>query len=84
MDEEGGGVSISQLKPPKDRPKKKKRKEKEKREGDDDDGMWVEKPASEAVKDLLLTQPLSEPLSTADESTLAGPAKGRKRAVDFM
>jgi G patch domain-containing protein 1 len=83
MDEEGGGESISEPKPPKDRPKKKKRKEKEKH-GDDDDGMWVEKPTSEAVKDLLLPQPTSEPLSTMDDSASAGPVKGRKRAIDFM
>lgn len=84
MDEEGGGVSISQPKPPKDKPKKKKRKEKEKGEDDDNDGMWVEKPASEAVKDLLLLPPTSEPLSTTDESASAGPGRGRKRAIDFM
>jgi G patch domain-containing protein 1 len=86
MDEEGGGVSISQPKPPKDRPKKKKRKEKEKRrdDDDDDDGMWVEKPAAEAVKDLLLPPPTPEPPSATNNSISTGLAKSRKRAIDFM
>ena len=90
MDEEGGGVSISQPKPPKDRLKKKRRKEKEEKEreaGDEDelDGMWVEKPASEAVKDLLLPPPNTEPLlPTTEDYSSTGPTKGRKRAIDFM
>jgi G patch domain-containing protein 1 len=81
MEEEGGELII-QSKPPKDRPKKK-RKEKEKREADDNEGMWVEKPAPDAVKDLLLPRS-TELLSTTDESATAGPAKTRKRAIDFM
>ena len=85
MDEEGGGVSISQPKPPKDRPKKKKRKEKEIRRDGDDEGMWVEKPAAEAVKDLLLRpQPTPELPPTTDDPVLNGPARSRKRAIDFM
>jgi G patch domain-containing protein 1 len=80
MDEEGGGVSIS--KPPKDRPKKKKRKDKQKHGDEGEDGMWVEKPTSEAVKDLLLPKLTSDQISAMDES--AGPVKGRKRAIDFM
>jgi G patch domain-containing protein 1 len=82
---EEGGESIAQLKPPRDRPKKKKRKEKEKekREDSDDEGMWVEKPAPDAVKDLLLPRP-TELLATTDEPGATGSGKTRKRAIDFM
>ena len=84
MDEEGGGVSISQPKPTKDKPKKKRRKEKEILRDDEDEGMWVEKPAADAVKDLLLPRPTSELPLTADDSVSTGTARGRKRAIDFM
>ncbi|KAH0583048.1 hypothetical protein H2248_010933 [Termitomyces sp. 'cryptogamus'] len=81
LDEEGGDEMMP--KPPKDRPKKKKqRKEKDMRE-DEDEGMWVEKPAAEAVKDLVAP---SVPRHVDAENTPdpGGLLRGRKRAVDFL
>lgn len=64
--------------------KKKKRKEK-KGDGDDDDSMWVEKPAAAVVQNLVLEEltPLAHPSEVSLEG-VAGPPRGRKRAVDFM
>jgi len=84
MDEDGGGQPQSLPKPTKDRPKKKR---KERQDKDEDEEMWVEKPAPDVVKDLLLAQPL-EPPSTGEvvsnTDNHGGPPKGRKRAIDFM
>lgn len=85
MDEEGSMEPSP--KPPKDRPKKKKRKDRD--NGDDDDAMWVEKPAPDAVKDLLHAHPPSDtstntPMIESDDEVATGPPRGRKRAVDFL
>lgn len=77
--EEDGGEEA----PSKDPPRKKKRK-KEKREEEDNDEMWVEKPAPEIVKDIEMQPPPSEPPEGGTNPTVASPARGRKRAVDFM
>lgn len=83
--------TIVPQKPPKDKDRpKKKRKEKEKREDEDQDeseGMWVEKPAPEVVKELHVP-PLSSsvpslPPSDGNTSQEHAP-RGRKRAIDFM
>ena len=64
--------------------KKKKRKDK-KGEEDDDDSMWVEKPAPEAVQNFVLDDSTpSAPPPEASLEGIAGPPRGRKRAVDFM
>lgn len=89
MDE--SGPAIVPQKPPKDkdRPKKKKRKEKEKREDEnEDEGMWVEKPAPEVVKELQVP-PLSSsvpslPPSDGNNTSQEHVPRGRKRAIDFM
>jgi G patch domain-containing protein 1 len=85
MDEEGGMEPSPR--PAKGRPKKKKRRDRD--NGDDDDAMWVEKPASDAVKSLPISHPPPQPSTTASvavaqEVDITGPLRGRKRAVDFM
>ncbi|KAG6816148.1 hypothetical protein H0H87_008325 [Tephrocybe sp. NHM501043] len=76
MDEDGAeelGPRLSR-----DRPKKKKPRKDEQKE-DVDEGMWVEKPAPAAVKDLAWPPPQG---SESDNNS--GLPKGRKRAVDFL
>ncbi|KAG6829060.1 hypothetical protein H0H92_005834 [Tricholoma furcatifolium] len=80
MDEEGG--DEPEPKPSKDRPKKKKQR-KEKGEEIDDEGMWVEKPAADAVKNLVLQPPPRYP-KPENHPDSGGPPRGRKRAVDFL
>ncbi|RDB18586.1 G patch domain-containing protein 1 [Hypsizygus marmoreus] len=77
MDEEGGEETVLP------KPKKKKRKDQDNRRDDDDDGMWVEKPAPEAVNVLMFAPPPSS-AESAESTAGGGPPKGRKRAVDFM
>ncbi|KAG6908902.1 hypothetical protein DXG01_002880 [Tephrocybe rancida] len=79
MDEEGGDEPLP--KPSKDRPKKKKQR-KERRDDDDDEGMWVEKPAPQAVKDLASLPPPQH--AESENKPDNEPPRGRKRAVDFM
>ncbi|KAG6839878.1 hypothetical protein C0991_010860 [Blastosporella zonata] len=79
MDEEGGDEPA--LKSSKDRPKKKKPR-KDKQDEDEDEGMWVEKPAPDAVKDLVLPPPPHT--ESNNRSDPNGPPRGRKRAVDFL
>lgn len=83
LDEEGGDEIMP--KPPKDRPKKKKqKKEKATREGDgEDDGMWVEKPAADAVKGLVVPS-LPRQVDSENDTDAGGLPRGRKRAVDFL
>ncbi|KAJ7272738.1 hypothetical protein B0H12DRAFT_1091797 [Mycena haematopus] len=75
-DEEDGPLQISV----KDRPKKKRRKDKQ---PDDEDGMWVEKPAPDIVKDLAVPTS-SQPLVLEPPASEPQAPKGRKRAIDFM
>ncbi|KAF5373290.1 hypothetical protein D9615_007371 [Tricholomella constricta] len=82
MDEEGGEELAPKLS--KDRPKKKKQRKEKRGAGDDDDGMWVEKPAAEAVKDLVLPPPPPQLLEDENVADPGGPPRGRKRAVDFL
>lgn len=86
LDEDGGELlSVPRQKPKEKSKKKKKRKEKE--VVDDDEAMWVEKPPPEVVKELAVERP-PEPSHTSANSdskdVVAGPPKGRKRAIDFM
>ncbi|KAI0690482.1 hypothetical protein BC835DRAFT_1435011 [Cytidiella melzeri] len=92
-DEEGGGLglqlSVKAIKR-KDREKvkdgeRKKKKRKEAKNEEDDDSMWVEKPAPDAVRNIDLAAVPPEP-TTRDDALqgVAGPLRGRKRAVDFM
>ena len=91
MDESGPAIVPQKPLKDKDRPKKKKRKDKEKRENeneDEDEGMWVEKPASEVVKELHVP-PLSSsvpslPPSDGNNTSQEHAPRGRKRAIDFM
>ena len=65
---------------------RKKKKRKEKQNEEDDDSMWVEAPAPEAVQHLEV-KPLpshDSPKEESASSAVAGPPRGRKRAVDFM
>ncbi|KAG7445117.1 DUF1604-domain-containing protein [Guyanagaster necrorhizus] len=68
-------------------PVKKKRKDKDKKgrakAKDDDDAMWVEKPAPEVVKDMEFYPPQDDDSTMAIDGSYA-PARGRKRAIDFM
>ncbi|KAG6902569.1 hypothetical protein C0995_014958 [Termitomyces sp. Mi166 len=82
LDEEGGDEMMP--KPPKDRPKKKRqKKEKGTRGEDEDEGMWVEKPAADAVKDLVVPPP-SRHSDTENDPDPGELLRGRKRAVDFL
>ncbi|KAI6130192.1 hypothetical protein EV401DRAFT_618186 [Pisolithus croceorrhizus] len=82
LDEEGReSLSLSGLRHKsdrdRDRPKKKK-----KREGEKEEATWVEKPPPDIVKDLR-----SDPSLDSDAMNSpydVGPARGRKRAIDFM
>ncbi|TDL23705.1 hypothetical protein BD410DRAFT_746466 [Rickenella mellea] len=73
--EEDGGEAVQ--------PKKKKQKQ---HHGEDDDGLWVEKPPPEIVKKLdpNVHLPTEQVMETDVDEKLAGPQRGRKRAVDFM
>lgn len=91
------GDDQLEIKPSKDRPKKKRRKtdsEKEEKKRvkekleEYDDAMWVEKTVTPTVLDVPpVVVPLAVP-SGAGEAVapeeVAGPPRGRKRAVDFM
>ncbi|GLB41621.1 putative protein of unknown function (DUF1604) [Lyophyllum shimeji] len=81
MDEEGG--DELEPRPSKDRPKKKKQRKEKREEADDEDGMWVEKPAPDVVKDLTLPPP-PQPMEVENVPDSGPPNKGRKRAVDFL
>lgn len=98
-EEEGGlQVNVAALKSEKrkkdkdkdrDEERKKKRLKKEEKRAkveDDDDSMWVEKPAPEVVQNIDLNKNTDQPEHPPDFGSdgVAGPAKGRKRAVDFM
>ncbi|KAK0466836.1 uncharacterized protein EV420DRAFT_1617123 [Desarmillaria tabescens] len=81
MEEDMGGADV----PPPAR--KKKRKDKDKKERvkgeDDDDAMWVEKPPPEVVKVMEYHPPKDDDSNVAVDSSYV-PARGRKRAIDFM
>ncbi|KAG6850675.1 hypothetical protein H0H93_010403 [Arthromyces matolae] len=85
LDEEGGeGLEV---KPAKDRPPKKKKQKKERNargEEDEDEGMWVEKPAADAVKNLVVPLPPSTVHEDTENVPEPAPTRGRKRAVDFL
>lgn len=78
MDEEGG--EPVEIKEP--RKKKEKRKEKQHKEDEDDDAMWVEKPPPDMVNDVQMK--VVEVNDDDQQGVAAGPARGRKRAIDFM
>lgn len=83
LDEEGGGSSVWAASQHKDKERDRDRpRKKRKKQGEDKAEMWVEKPLPEVVRGL----PADLPLDTATENTGVdfGPARGRKRAVDFM
>ncbi|KII86063.1 hypothetical protein PLICRDRAFT_56526 [Plicaturopsis crispa FD-325 SS-3] len=79
MDEDQGEEPVRSKDKDRERPKKKMRKEKD--GGDDDDGMWVEKPPPEVVKNIS-----APPLHLHGDPAMDSgpPTKGRKRAIDFM
>jgi G patch domain-containing protein 1 len=85
LDEDGSAPSITPKKKDKDRPKKKKKKDRPRAQQaeDEDDGMWIEKPPPDVVKDL--SAPLQDKVEVFDQmESLVGPPRGRKRAIDFM
>jgi G patch domain-containing protein 1 len=86
-DEDGLQIDVSSAKrKDKDRDgerKKKKRREK-KEAAEDDDSMWMEKPAPEGVQNMVLDDVPSAPSPEANPEGVAGPPRGRKRAIDFM
>ncbi|KAG5644860.1 hypothetical protein DXG03_007501 [Asterophora parasitica] len=84
MDEEGADEVSPVPKPTKDRPKKKKKQRKEEGGGEDEDGMWVEKPAAEAVRNLVLAPPPQMPREGENGASSGELSRGRKRAVDFL
>jgi G patch domain-containing protein 1 len=87
--EEDGGLQVTvKAEKRKDRDKdkggdRKKKKRKEVKAEEDDDSMWVERPAPEVVRNINLG---TLPLESAQDGVqdVAGPPRGRKRAVDFM
>ncbi|KAI0343331.1 hypothetical protein BDW22DRAFT_1407187 [Trametopsis cervina] len=91
--EEDGGLQLN-VKPQKRKDgeklkdkdgERKKKKRKETKAEEEDDGMWVEKPAPEAVQNITFTtQTSSETPQDGISEGIAGPPRGRKRAVDFM
>lgn len=92
--EEDGGlqVNVAALKAEKrkkdrdkddDRKKKKHRKDTT-RDEEDDDSMWMEKPAPEAVQNIDLNAIAIDTSQDTVVDAVAGPPRGRKRAVDFM
>ena len=88
--EEDGGLQVTvKAEKRKDREKdkggerKKKKRKEVKAEEDDDDSMWVEKPAPEVVQNIDVSALPPEP-SQDGVQDIAGPPRGRKRAVDFM
>lgn len=96
VDEDGAEEPLFRV-VPKERPKKKKRRNKDKRDDDDDEGMWVEKPAPEILRNLPLAPTTAEPTQVALQTantmvsndsnpgdTDTGIRRGRKRAVDFL
>lgn len=96
--EEDGGLQVSvaaakseKRKKDKDRDeerrKKKQRKEEKhvkKEEQEDDDSMWIEKPAPEVAQKIAFDNVQSDVSSESGPDGVAGPPRGRKRAVDFM
>ena len=65
----------------KDRPKKKRKEKKNGGGGlDEGDGMWVEKPPPEVVKDMAVPSDLTGDVVDTEPSL----NRGRKRAIDFM
>jgi len=81
LDEGGVDLSISARRENKerDRPKKKRKKQK----GDGNEDVWVEKPVPDTVKNLPVDTP-HEALKMDASEVVAGPPRGRKRAIDFM
>lgn len=80
MEEDMGGADVPLP------TKKKKRKEKDKKgrvKDEDEDAAWVEKPAPEVVKDIEYHPPKEDNSNMAVDSSYV-PARGRKRAIDFM
>ena len=73
----------------KDREKKRKKRRKDGVD-DEEDSMWVEKAPPAVVTDFTTTVPVAvadAPMdSTNGQSShdIAGPPRGRKRAIDFM
>lgn len=89
FDDEDEGLRINvNSKKRKDKNKdgeRKKKKRKERKDVGDDDSMWVEKPPPEVVHSMVLDDSTpSAPLPEASLEGVAGPSRGRKRAVDFM
>lgn len=62
----------------------RKKRRKDRHELGEDEEMWVEKPPPEVVKNLESTPADVSLTSEADRSIREGPARGRKRAIDFM
>ena len=90
-DEEEGALEVRVAAPSTEKHKnrdgeRKKKKRKERKEDDNDDGMWVEKPPPEVVQSISQGPPHDIPLENEDLPTdkVAGPPRGRKRAIDFM
>ncbi|KAF9454369.1 hypothetical protein P691DRAFT_656211 [Macrolepiota fuliginosa MF-IS2] len=96
--DEAGVEGLSLRVSSNERPKKKKKKDKGKREDDDDNGMWVEKPIPEVVKNLPpmpiavvpsqhMEHPVPAPVlddSNDANGTSVGVHRSRKRAIDFL
>lgn len=90
FDDEEEGLQVKPVAPKREKHKDKdgehkRKKRKEKKDEDDDDSMWVEKPAPEVVQHLdIKTGSVTPAEAPSDDSTPAGPPRGRKRAIDFM
>lgn len=83
-DEEEGGKRGAEER---DREHKRKKKRKDKLPDDEDQSMWVEKPPPEAVQTFTGAPPASVSngvSDSVDNANAVGPARGRKRAIDFM
>ena len=86
VDEDGGeSLSISARRETKERDRPKKRKKHKERE-EEVEGVWVEKPLPDIIKDLAVERPPEEhdTMKVDDAGGVVGPPRGRKRAVDFM
>ncbi|KAI0322782.1 hypothetical protein OF83DRAFT_1048649 [Amylostereum chailletii] len=92
MEEDGedGGLQIAPAKrhkekdKDKERRKRRRKEEKEEVKGGDEEDMWIEKPPPEVVKMLVDEEHAVVTLTDSATEEEAGPARGRKRAVDFM
>ena len=71
-------------------PKRREKKDDVRGEEDGDEGMWVEKPAPEVVRQMAAVvedvreHPPVEAETEGGMEGVVGPPRGRKRAVDFM